>query len=113
MFLTSGARKAFTKLRQAFIEVSILNHFDLEHHIQIQIDISDYAIGEIFSQLTLDDLDWWNQMVFFSQKMIPVETWYKTHDSKLLAIIIGFKIWRHYLESYKHKVIVLTNYNNL
>ncbi len=32
-FFTSGARKAFTKLRQAFVETPILNHFNLEHHI--------------------------------------------------------------------------------
>ena len=34
-FFTPEARKAFTKLRQAFIEARILNHFDLEHHIRI------------------------------------------------------------------------------
>ena len=33
LFLTFKAKKAFTKLRQAFVEAPILNHFDLEHHI--------------------------------------------------------------------------------
>ncbi len=55
-FLTSKARKAFTKLRQAFVEALILNHFDSEHHIRIEMDASGYAIGEILSQLILDDL---------------------------------------------------------
>ena len=32
-FLTPGARLVFTKLRQAFVKVPILYHFDLECHI--------------------------------------------------------------------------------
>ena len=34
------------------------------------------------------------------------------HNSKLLAIVGAFKTWRHYLEGCKHKILVLTNYNN-
>ena len=45
--------------------------------------------------------------------MIPAETWYKTHDAKLLAIVEAFKTWRHYLKGCKYEVLVLTNYNNL
>ena len=45
--------------------------------------------------------------------MIPPETRYETHDSKLLAIVETFKTWRHYLEGYKHKVLIFTNHNNL
>ncbi len=56
LFLISRAKKTFTKLEQAFVEAPILNHFDSEHHIQIEIDVSGYAIGGIFSQLILDDL---------------------------------------------------------
>ncbi len=33
LFFTSRTKEAFTKLRQAFIETPILNHFDLEYHI--------------------------------------------------------------------------------
>ena len=55
-FFTTDARKTFTELRQAFIEAPILNHFNLEHHIRIETDVLGYAIGRIFSQLTLDDL---------------------------------------------------------
>ena len=45
--------------------------------------------------------------------MIFAETWYKTHDGELLAIIEALKIWRHYLEGCKHEILVLTDYNNL
>ena len=45
--------------------------------------------------------------------MILAETRYKIHNGKLLAIVEAFKTWRHYLKSCKHKVLILTDYNNL
>ena len=45
--------------------------------------------------------------------MIPAETWYKTHDGKLLAIVEPFKTWRHHLEGYKYEILVLTDHNIL
>ncbi len=55
MFFTSKARYAFTKLRQPFVKTLILNYFDLECHIYIERNVSGYAIGGIFSQLTLNN----------------------------------------------------------
>ena len=65
LFLTSGARKTFIKLRQIFVETPILNHFDLERHIQIDIDVLSYAINRIFSQLTSNDFGQWHPIAFF------------------------------------------------
>ncbi len=45
--------------------------------------------------------------------MILAETRYETYNDELLAIVEAFKTWRHYLEGYKHKVLILTDYNNL
>ena len=45
--------------------------------------------------------------------MVPAETRYETYDGELLAIVEAFKTWKHYLEGSWHKVLVLTNYNNL
>ena len=112
-FLTSGARKAFTELRQAFIKAPILHHFDPKRHIRVETDASGYAIGGVLSQLTSDDLGRWHPVAFFSRKMIPAETRYETHDGELLAIVEAFKTWRHYLEGSQHEVLVLTNHNNL
>ena len=112
-FLTPGAKRAFTQLRQAFTKALILQHFDPECHIRIETDASGYAIGGVLSQLTLDNSGEWHRVVFYSQKMIPAETRNKTHDSELLAIIEAFKTWRHYLEGCKHTVLVLTDHNNL
>ena len=125
-FLTSDAKKAFNHLRLAFIKAPIFQHFDLESHIRIQTDASGYAIDGVLSQLNLDsdtspndlnsnksNFDQWHPIAYFSRKMIPIETWYKTHNAELLAIIEAFKTWRHYLEGCKHKVLVLIDHNNL
>ena len=51
-------------------------------------------------------------MAYFLRKMILAKTWYKTHNSELLAIVKAFKTWRHYLDVCKHKVFVLIDWNN-
>ena len=111
--LTSRAKQAFNELRQAFLKAPILHHFDPDCHIQIETDVSGYAIGGALSQLTLDDSGQWHLVAFFSRKMIPAETRYAMHDGELLAIVETFKTWRHYLEGFQHEVFVLTDYNNL
>ncbi len=45
--------------------------------------------------------------------MISAETWYETHNQKLLAIVEAFKTWRHYLEGCKYEVFVLTDHDNI
>ena len=121
-FLTSDTRMAFNHLQLAFTKASILWHFNLECHIQIEIDASGYAISGVLSQLAsktkpdevVTKTNWgqWHPVAFFSRKMIPVKTQYKTHDGKLLAIFKVFKIWRHYLKNYKHKVLIFIDHNN-
>ena len=90
-FLIFKAKLTFTKLKQAFLKVPILHHFDPECHIQIEIDVSGYAIDGVLSQLTLDNLGQWHLVAVFFYKMISAETKYETHDDELLAIVEVFK----------------------
>ncbi len=131
-FLTLEAKKAFIHLRKAFIKAPILMHFDPKCHIYIETNALGYAIGGVLSQMTSDqyssghvthedpnsdfpksEIGQWHPVAFFSRKMIPAETRYKTYDQELLAIVEAFKTWRHYLEGCKYEVLVLTNHNNL
>ncbi len=77
------------------------------------MDAFGYVDSGIFSQLILDDSGRWHPIDFLLRKMIPTKTWYKTYDGELLAIIEGFKTWKHYLKNCKHEVLVLTDHNNL
>lgn len=45
--------------------------------------------------------------------MLPAETRYKTYDDEFLAIVDVFKTWYYYLEDFKYKILIFTNYNNL
>ena len=112
-FFIPRAKLAFTELRQVFFKTPIFYHFDPKCHIQIETDISSYAISRVFSQLTLDDLGQWHPVAFFFCKMIPAEIKFKTHDGELLAIIEAFKTWKHYLKGSQHKILMPTNHNNL
>ncbi len=130
-FLISKAKKAFIHLQKTFTEAPIFRHFDPECHIRIKTDVLEYTICGVPSQMTSDQhfsgyvthkdlnsdfakskIGQWHSIAFFSQKIIPVETRYKTHNQEFLAIIEAFKTWYHYLEGYKHKVFVLNNHNN-
>ena len=44
-FLTSGAKLAFIKLRQAFVKALILYYFDSKHFIPIEIDESSHEFS--------------------------------------------------------------------
>ena len=54
-FFTLRAKLKFIKLRQVFLQALIFYHFELEDHIRIEIDVSGYAIGRLFSQLALNN----------------------------------------------------------
>ena len=130
-FLILKASLSFTQLKKAFIKDSILYYFDPKCHIRIETNTSGYVIDGVLSQLTterglagqvtykdepinpLSEIDQQHPITFFFQKMILVETRYKTHDQELLALVEAFKTWYHYLKGYKYKVLVLTDYNNL
>ena len=77
----------------------------------MKADASDYAIAAILSQLVASGM--WHSVAFWSRKMILAEQNYETHDQELLAIVTAFKQWRHYLDSVKHVIEVLTDHNNL
>ena len=126
IFLIPNAKKAFNHLELAFDKASIFWHFKLESYIWIKTNASGYAISGVLSQLNLNpnalpnnsnlnksDFGQCYPIAYFSRKMIPVKTQYEIHDAKLLAIVEAFKTWRYYLEGCKHKVFILTNYNNL
>ena len=53
-FLTFDAKKTFNYLWLAFIKASIFQYFDLKSHIQIETNISGYAIGGVVNYLNLD-----------------------------------------------------------
>ena len=48
-FLIPGAKKVFNQLRQVFPKALILQHFDPECHIRIEINTSGYVIEGVLN----------------------------------------------------------------
>ena len=122
-FLIPKARTTFNRLWLAFTKALILWHFDPECHNWIETDAVRYAIGGLLNQLvsgtspnevlTKANLGQWHPVVFFFTEMIPIKTWYKTYKNEILAIVEPFNTWCHYLEGCKHKILILTDHNDL
>ena len=96
----------------------MLVHFDLKKLIQLETDASEYTIASILSQpvdthANSKSSAHWHLVAFWSRKIIPVERNYETHDQELLAIVMCFKHWRHYLEGSQHPIYMLTDHANL
>ena len=90
-YLTPDAKKALNQLRQPFTKAPILQYFDPEQYIWVETYTSGHIIGGVLSQPP-NDLGRWHLLVYLSCKIILAKTQYKTHDSKLFAIIESFKI---------------------
>ena len=88
-----------------------MQYFDVSKPIRVKIDASGKAIGGVLCQQDTDNN--WHPVAYYSRKMAPVERNYETHDAKLLAIVEGFRTWRHYFEGAAHTILVLTDHNNL
>lgn len=105
-FLIPSTRITFNCLWPAFIKAPISQHFNLECHISIKINIFGSAIDDISSQLISKsslnevvikaDLSQWHSISFFCKKMIWSKTWYEIYNGELLAIIKALKTRRHY-----------------
>ena len=110
-FLTPEAKKSFQRLKNAFCKELVLQHFDVSKPIRLETNASGKAIGGVLCQQ--DKEMNWHPIAYDLHKMLPAERNYETHDTELLAIVEGFKTWRHYLGGAAHTILVLTDHNNL
>ena len=108
---TNEKQISFQNFQQTFIKVSFLKHFDSEKQIRLKTDASEFEIATILTQLY--ENTHFHSMTFHFRKLKQFERNYVTHDQELLAIVNAFKVWRHYLKEFTHKIIVLCDHNNL
>jgi len=76
----------------------------------VETDASDYALGCILSQFHGKRL---HPVAFYSGKLSLAKQNYDIHDKELLAIVVTFLKWRHYLEGTEKPVTVYTDHRNL
>lgn len=109
LILLNEAKAAFQKLKDAFLDVPILAHFERNRKTRVETDALGGAILGILSQL-LEDLrgPQWRLVDFYSRKLIQAEYNYDTHDQELLAIVQSLQHWRRHLDGIPFEV--LTDY---
>ena len=87
--------KAFDATKKALAEATLLSH---PHHgapLSITTDASDLAIGAVLQQFINNS---WEPLAYFSKKLQPSETKYSAFDRELLALYLGIKHFRIFLE---------------
>ena len=103
-------QEAFDDLKRRFISAPILCHFYPELDTVVETDASDYALGCILSQFHGKRL---HPVAFHSRKLSPAERNYDIHDKELLAILIAYMEWKHYLAGTEKPITPHTDHQNL
>ena len=108
---TQECTDALEQLIQAVTSEPILYQPDWSKQFKLEVDASLFAIGAVLFQR--DGEGWRRPISYFSQALNPAERNYDIWDREFLAVIRGLKHNRHLLVSSPHKVLVLTNHENL
>jgi hypothetical protein len=77
----------------------------------MKINVFDYVITKIFSQLAKID-NQWRSIIFYFRKMFFVERNYEINDQKILVIVKICKKWRHYIKNVKYFVRMIIDHVN-
>jgi hypothetical protein len=102
---------AFQHVKEAFSAADFLAHPNEQLPYIVESDASDFAVGGVLSQMNKDGC--LVPIAFHSRGMLPAEKNYEIYDKELLAIVVLFQQWRHFLQGGLHKVTVLTDHLNL
>jgi len=79
--------------------------------MRMEVDVSDYAMGGVFSMECQDKL--WRPVAFLSKSLNKTERNYEIHNKKMLAIIQRLENWKHLLEGTYFKFEIWTDHKNL
>ena len=92
---TDAATTSFNATKEALAKASLLTYPTLDAPTCLTTDASDTAVGAVLQQNVCGT---WTPISFFSRKLTPAETRYSTFDRELLAVYLGIKHFRHFLE---------------
>ncbi len=102
---------AFNILKKVFTFKIILRHYNSDHKIVIEINVSNYVFKDILFQY--DENEIFHSVTYFSKKHNSVECNYEIYDKKLMIIVYAFEKWWSELEDFIYSVKIITNHKNL
>ena len=105
---TDTAVTAFSEIKDALANASLLVHPIPAAPTCVMTDASDMAVGAVLQQYIHGQ---WHPISFFSRALQPAETRYSTFDRELLAIYLAIRHFRYFLEG--RNFYVLTDHKPL
>ena len=89
--------KAFSEATTALAKTTMLRHPRPGAEIAMSAESSGEAVGAVLQQRSREG-GAWEPLAYFSKKLRPPETKYSAFDRELLAVYLGIRHFRHYLE---------------
>jgi len=86
---------AFQVTKKALAEATLLTHPRHNTPTSLTTDASDEAVGAVLQQF-VDGV--WVPLAFFSKRLRPPERKYSAFDRELLALYLGIRHFRYFLE---------------
>jgi hypothetical protein len=98
---TPQASEAFTSIKEALANATLLFHPLEDAPLSMMADASNVAIGAVLHQ----SVDGHYQPIsYFSRKLSPTESRYSTFDRELLAVYSAIRHFKHYVEGRKFTI---------
>ena len=92
---TNDMIKAFHDAKAALAGATMLTHPHKNAPTAVTVDASDQAVGAVLQQLVHGS---WQPLAFFSKQLRPPEKKYSAFDRELLALYLGIRHFRYFLE---------------
>lgn len=103
---------AFTDLKVIFTTTPVLSHPDPTRQFTVEVDVSDSGVGVVLLQRSLTNRKL-HPCAFFSCCLSRAERNYDVGNRRLLALVLAFQEWRHWLEGSVEPFVVWTDHKNL
>ena len=92
---TSDMLRAFQGAKEALADAALLTHPQKGAPTALTTDASDEAVGAVLQQQIHGQ---WLPLAFFSKQLRPAERKYSAFDKELLALYLGIRHFRYFLE---------------
>lgn len=93
---TDTTEDTFVETKNMLADATLLAHPDPQAPISIATDASDVAVGAVLQQYVRNT---WVPLAFFSRKLKPPERKYSAFNRELLALYLGIRHFRYFLQS--------------
>ncbi len=102
---------AFNILKKVFTFKIILRHYNSDHKIVIEIDVSNYVFKDILFQYNENEILY--SITYFLKKHNSIKYNYEIYDKELMIIVYAFKKWWSEFKDFIYSVKMIMNHKNL